>query len=354
MPFCWISSALENEDDSLNLQNMQEAVREYLSHIPELPQQVKAFDLSDHEKAVLSAFEMLKDQSSPPSHLNIHIETWQQYRKKIQGNEKLIEWILLLHDIGKNRGFEGPHPDVSGKIVRTLRKDLKDVIRGTEADMDCIEWLVQFHDVLGNINTGERFPYYLDTITDSLQKKQKELCLNLLQVITLCDVMGTSEGNYLTDEKALFWMNLSSPDFRQELQTNILDFRIRRWTGDLQTFENQERAEQLRELFRNNQMEGLFQQIYGKQVYHVVHGIYLFVALSEIDIELLFQLLKQSAMHCLKLFPAESKIQLSFQPYKPWEKHASDLLEYYQKLIQKRQLKFTQAKSSGRLEVHVS
>ncbi len=311
-------------------------IRDILKNHENIPLSLQNFVLSQHEKDVLTAFEDLikfSRQSIVKNKWNVMPSTLQSYTNIIHGNTRLINWVLLLHDIAKDRGFPNPHPEYSFQIVHQYKNEIQTVTRLNDDEWRILEWLIHYHDVMGNINTGERAPRVLKKITETLSAEFQKHALEQLALITLCDVQGTNNGMYLTDEKARFWLDLSDFHFLAELENNLLNHRLERWTGNLLTEPHPERKQQMINLIEENQKEPLFKRFWGDQISLVVHGIYLFIELAETELMLLYRLLERIAQFCETAFENAQNIQIIFKPYKPWQQNDRLIFEAYRHKI---------------------
>lgn len=329
-------------------------IRDILENHNQVPTKLHHFNLTLHEKDVLSAFDDLikfSKQSIVKHKWNVNASTLQKYTEIIQNDSRLIQWVLLLHDIAKDRDFPDPHPEESYQIIHQFKNEIQPATRLSETDWGTLEWLVRYHDVLGNINTGERHPNYLKKIIDSIPQHTQLRCLQLLALITLCDVQGTNKGMYLTDDKARFWIQLSESQYIDQLSAQFLEHRIRRWTGDLLTEPHRERAYKFRKRLDENKTMQLFQTVWGSQITHVVHGIYLFIELAESDIDLLYSLLEKIALFCQQELNKIQNIQIVFTPYKPWRENHISVFHAYKEKIASNALKFNWDPTIQRLEI---
>ncbi|MBU1923121.1 MAG: HD domain-containing protein, partial [Candidatus Omnitrophica bacterium] len=144
------------------------------------------------------------------------------------------------HDIGK-RMISGAHPENSYKIAKKVLDSSIDLSR---KDREIILWLIRYHDVFGNIYTGERkVSLLLKIVKDLSLDKQKERLI-LLQAVTLCDLRGFDGGKNLTEKKARFYLELSEPDVLKQKNSELLVWRIKRFTGSLAGEDNPEKAKE--------------------------------------------------------------------------------------------------------------
>ncbi len=93
-------------------------------------------------------------------------------------------------------------------------------------------WLIRNHDWFGPIFFGERLPAPLyDSITNVPATSRKKLML-LLALFTLCDVRGTRNGIYLTNEKAQFYLDIARGTLQIKAPEDVLAYRVLRFTGN--------------------------------------------------------------------------------------------------------------------------
>ena len=301
--------------------NQAEAVLSRIQFVNDPDDSIKGFRLSppnEHEKQVIQAMEQFlsNDRESFLSYRvargsrmpEVTPDTYDVFRNRFlsylggQRASLILKWAMLLHDIGKGRGAGEPHSETSATIVRRIfQPGIAPNIGGLdENEKGFVVWIVQHHDVMGNINTGERVAAYLNRITsigeDVLDKKEgrflaeREKGLAFLQFSMLCDLRGTGNQNaygvYLTDEKAKFWLALSNPQTIQELTTGLYDYRILRWTGGLDGFPNPKESELLRS-YLNQKKPPIKDKIidyFGERITHIVNGYYLLDALNSEEI----------------------------------------------------------------------
>jgi hypothetical protein len=275
---------------------------------------------TEHEKQVILAMEFFLSNDRE-SFLNYRIargsrmpemtpETYDKFRDKFRfylGDQRgalILKWAMLLHDIGKGRGVREPHSEIGATIVRRIfQPGIAPGIGGLkEEEKAFITWIVQHHDVMGNIYTGERVAGYLKTIIssggDSIDTNEellpeREKGLAFLQFSMLCDLRGTGNQNaygiYLTDEKANFWLGLSDPYRIENLTKDLFDYRIRKWTGGPDGSENPIESERLRTYVKNSPSKDKIIKYFGRIINYIVNGYYLLDALESEEIAILME-----------------------------------------------------------------
>ena len=63
--------------------------------------------------------------------------------------------------------------------------------------------LIGNHDVVGNIvSSAERAPRCLTEGLEELSDEEKQIRLNMLIVLSLCDLRGTKNGEFVNDDNA--------------------------------------------------------------------------------------------------------------------------------------------------------
>jgi hypothetical protein len=268
----------------------------------DLPLPLRQFVLTSHERAVLQAlegllagrYEALQPQDlaaglAPPS-----VASLAQYRQHALASPHVLRCSLLLHDVAKHRGLEGPHPENCARVAERL---LAHCDQFSSAEKLQIVWLVRYHDVLGNIYCGERAPAFLGEMCQGLAAAEVTRRLQLLQVVMLCDLGGTWSGRLLTEEKARFWLDLSGPEQILRRQADLLAWRLRRWSGTVAGVDNAAAERALREaLFREADPaeRGRVEAAFGARISYIVYGFYLFTALAPGQLATLLRLLSRA------------------------------------------------------------
>jgi hypothetical protein len=194
--------------------------------------------------------------------------------------------------------MSGPHPDNSARVASRVLCAIKEL---ADSDKALIVWLIQHHDVLGNIYSGERAPLFLLEANRGTNTSLVEHRMRLLQVVTLCDLRGSSGGIYLTDQKANYWLGLSRKEQIAERQRDLLPWRLQRWSGDLVggSDPNAERA--LRDALgiTSAVVANPVVSAFGGRISYIVYGYYLFIALNTKQLATLMEIVS-NAVQCLE------------------------------------------------------
>ncbi|MEM9426425.1 MAG: [protein-PII] uridylyltransferase [Pseudomonadota bacterium] len=104
-------------------------------------------------------------------------------------NRKVIYVALLLHDIGKGRDED--HSVVGARIARTVAPRLG--LRKSEAET--VEWLVRYHLLMSDM-AQKRDISDPRTIRDFAKAVKTKARLDLLTVLTVCDIRGVGPGTW--------------------------------------------------------------------------------------------------------------------------------------------------------------
>jgi hypothetical protein len=316
--------------ETITLYNEVKDVLKQINFKNEADDSIKNFRLSppsEHEKQVVQAMEQFLNNDRK-SFLNYRVgkeykmpevtsATYDKFQKKFQfyverQNAALIlRWAMLLHDIGKGRGVGEPHSEASAKIVHRIfqQRNFRNIDELEENEKKFVVWIVQHHDVMGNIYTGERIATYLNQITskvkdavdnwESLFRPEREKGLAFLQFSMLCDLRGTASKNvygiYLTDKKANFWLKLSNSQTVEDLASNLYDHRIKKWTSGLDGSPNPQKKEELQSCidkkdYRNKDKIMLY---FGKKINYIVNGYYILAELASERIADLAELMER-------------------------------------------------------------
>ena len=119
---------------------------------------------------------------------------------------------FLLRSAGLFGGIRGavavaaPNAQISGNLARDLFESRD--FGFAELELERIAWLIGNHDVVGNIvSSAERAPRCLTEGLEELSDKEKQTRLNMLIVLSLCDLRGTKNGEFVIDDNATarFW-----------------------------------------------------------------------------------------------------------------------------------------------------
>ena len=104
-------------------------------------------------------------------------------------NRKVLYIALLLHDIGKGRDED--HSVLGAQIARKVapRLGLK------QADVDTVEWLVRYHLLMLDI-AQKRDLSDPRTIRDFAKAVRNRKRLDLLLLLTVCDIRGVGPGTW--------------------------------------------------------------------------------------------------------------------------------------------------------------
>jgi len=178
-----------------------------------------------------------------------------------------------------------------------------------------ITWLVKYHAVLGNIYTGERSPAFLLDIAKEAGLSEAARGLDLLQVVMLCDIRGMDDGAYLTEQRAQFWLGLSTKAQIRDRQRKLLSWRLTRWTGDLV---GRNRGPTKKALSRMLAGSRLVRSAFGKRISYIVYGFYLFTALDSKQLATLMQIIS----HAASCVPGTDLTLIFEKVYRPPSPHA--------------------------------
>jgi hypothetical protein len=324
-------------------------VRSALDGMTDIPAEVRRFTPDRHELSVLQALEWLLAGShepfcryallpgAPRDVAPIDSATFSHFAEQAAQSERTLRWALLLHDVAKGRGLSGPHPEHCARITAQILSHFGDL---DEQDKQVITWLVRYHDVLGNIHSGERSPSFLLDITRDCTPAERQRRLRLLQLVTLCDVRGTEDGAYLTEQRARFWLTLSDETQIRQCQDNLLRWRAERWTGGLAGDTNAQAADALLAKIlgqENGDLSRLVTAAFGSRISYIVYGFYLFTALTVDQLATLTKLVAR-AVDCLD----EKQLTLVFETvYRPGTTGAQAALRHYTHQLDQDTLRLT-------------
>lgn len=253
----------------------------------DLPRSLRQFVLTPHEIAVLEALERLlaaRYDAWQPAHVYEglappSVASLAHYRQRAAASPDVLRWSLLLHDVAKQRGLDGPHPEHCARVAERI---LAHAGRWSAAEKAQIVWLIRYHDVLGNIYCGERAPAFLREMCRELDAAESARRLQLLQVVMLCDLRGTWQGALSSEEKARFWLDLSRPEQILRRQADLFAWRLQRWSGSLAGVPDAEAEQALRNaLFAgaSTAERRRLETVFGQRIAYIVYGFYLFTAL---------------------------------------------------------------------------
>ncbi|SFP88088.1 [protein-PII] uridylyltransferase [Tranquillimonas alkanivorans] len=104
-------------------------------------------------------------------------------------NRKVLYVALLLHDIGKGRNED--HSVVGARIARKVCPRL----RLRSSDCDTVEWLVRYHLLMSDM-AQKRDLSDPRTVRDFAKAVKTKKRLDLLTVLTVCDIRGVGPGTW--------------------------------------------------------------------------------------------------------------------------------------------------------------
>ena len=311
-------------------EGMANLVRESLKKIPDdkkpfvFGEKLIAFELSeDHEIPVLNCYEYLFNGAwqyiNKCNFFDTKIDNslLQILRNKINDDDRLIRWVLLLHDISKDRDLNellyGPHPHTASKVVG-LFDFLNEIKPGL---VDDVKQLVYYHDVLGNLYTGEqRYQELFDALSVSSWEEidtnsEAIRWLSLLQIIVFCDICGSSGGIYLSNEMLKFWLDVKN---ERSKFSSFVEYRVSAWTGG--EFRNRDKKQKELAYEVLSKLDDNTRFIFSKKIGRISQGFYLFNAIVKVSPEHLSTLLKKVAEEYSKLNPEPSVVHLQFDKYR--------------------------------------
>lgn len=323
-------------------------VRSALDGMTDIPAEVRRFTPDRHELAVLQALEWLLSGSREPfcrytllpgasrDVALIGPATFSYFAEQAAQAEQILRWTLLLHDVAKGRGLSGPHPENCARITAAILSHIGDL---DEPEKRMIAWLVRYHDVLGNIHSGERSPSFLLDITRDCTAAERQRRLRLLQLVILCDLRGTDEGAYLTEQRAQFWLALSDEAYIRKCQDNLLRWRAERWTGDLAGGTNTPAVDALlaKILGQDAELDRMVAAAFGRRISYIVYGFYLFTAITVDQLATLMKLVARA----VDRFHTE-QVTLVFETiYRPGTTDAQAALRHYTEQLDEDTLRLT-------------
>ena len=129
-------------------------------------------------------------------------------------NRKVLYVALMLHDIGKGR--EEDHSIVGARIARTVapRLGLK------PAECDTVEWLVRYHLLMSDM-AQKRDIADPRTVRDFAKAVRTRERLDMLCVLTVCDIRGVGPGTWNNWKAAL--LRALYRQTRRGLETGLED-----------------------------------------------------------------------------------------------------------------------------------
>ena len=127
-------------------------------------------------------------------------------------NRKVIYVALLLHDIGKGRDED--HSILGAKIARKVAPRLG----LNKADCETVEWLVRYHLLMSDV-AQKRDISDPRTLRDFAKAVKTRKRLDLLTVLTVCDIRGVGPGTW-NNWKAVLLRQLHS-DTAQAMDTGL-------------------------------------------------------------------------------------------------------------------------------------
>ncbi|KKM69394.1 hypothetical protein LCGC14_1451260 [marine sediment metagenome] len=104
-------------------------------------------------------------------------------------NRKILYIALLLHDIGKGRAED--HSIVGARIARTVAPRLG----LNRTDSETVEWLVRYHLLMSDM-AQKRDLADPRTVRDFAKAVRSKKRLDLLTVLTVCDIRGVGPGTW--------------------------------------------------------------------------------------------------------------------------------------------------------------
>ena len=115
-------------------------------------------------------------------------------------NRRVLYVALLLHDIGKGR--QEDHSILGAKIARVVAPRLG----LSKKDCDTVEWLIRYHLLLSDV-AQKRDISEPRTVRDFAKAVKTRERLDLLTVLTVCDIRGVGPGTW-NNWKAVLIRNL--------------------------------------------------------------------------------------------------------------------------------------------------
>ena len=319
-----IKNKIQNKIKIINLEDTDNQTLE----------KIRNFELDEHEKDVLNALRFLLAgrkhefcNYKSGGREKITDAVFKEYfnsMENIKDSSLILETALFLHDAGKRK--PGFHPENSFRIAKEI---LTPDILPPES-IKIILWLIRYHDVPGNIYTGERKPGFLSGIMRELSAFERKTGLALLQALTLCDLTGTNGGAYLTDGKARFYLELSRPGDIERKDAGLFKYRIKRWSGNVEGKDNPANEKYILDKIERSEHKELIKNVFGERITHVINGFYLFTGLNK---EELAELIEEIA-HASGKIPPGQEITLEFtKPYRIGEADSEEMLRKFKKKL---------------------
>ncbi|WP_108482988.1 [protein-PII] uridylyltransferase [Oceaniglobus ichthyenteri] len=142
------------------------------------------YTVDEHTIQVISAMAQIEH-----GELDTELPIATQIVKSGSVNRKVLYIALLLHDIGKGRDED--HSVLGAKIARKVapRLGLK------QSEVDTVEWLVRYHLLMSDI-AQKRDLSDPRTIRDFAKAVRNRKRLDLLLLLTVCDIRGVGPGTW--------------------------------------------------------------------------------------------------------------------------------------------------------------
>ncbi len=129
-------------------------------------------------------------------------------------NRKVLYVALLLHDIGKGRDED--HSVLGAQIARKVAPRLG----LTKKECETVEWLVRYHLLMSDM-AQKRDIAEPRTVRDFAKAVKSVERLDLLTVLTVCDIRGVGPGTW-NNWKAMLLRDLYKAT-RTALETGLED-----------------------------------------------------------------------------------------------------------------------------------
>ena len=233
----------------------------------------------------------------------------------------ILEIALALHDIGQRLNNE-PHSESGYRVLKDNPQVQAAVDRHlsqwpaprpatlSAEELHLVQWLVQHHDVLGNIYTGERKACYLNEIFADLREGLRERAQDLLFVVAVADFVGRSRKR-LKRKRVDFWKARLRENEQQREAFPDLPQRIEQWTWGgprkIRLGSTEHQSEQNR-LLGNLTPDA--SRVLSQYISHITYGLYL---LQWLDLDTKAQLLNRIADVYLQHFTCK-EVTLRFAP----------------------------------------